>query len=68
MREAPSKRFRPCHPGLTIPVHYNDYDVFKDPLEEFQRAVDAAGWQDRVHYLHHGEVYTFASALAGMTE
>jgi len=51
---------RIIHPDLAIPIHYNDYDVFKDPLDEFVRAVNAAGLQDRVHYLHHGETYTFA--------
>lgn len=55
---------RIIHPDLTIPVHYNDYDVFKEPLDQFVRAVEAAGLQDRVHYLRHGEVYSFAPALA----
>jgi L-ascorbate metabolism protein UlaG (beta-lactamase superfamily) len=47
-------------PELTIPIHYNDYDVFKEPLEAFIRAVKAAGWEDRVRYLTHGEAYAFA--------
>ena len=46
-------------PDTTIPVHFNDYDVFKSPLEDFQRAVEKAGWTDRVHYLSHGESYEF---------
>jgi L-ascorbate metabolism protein UlaG (beta-lactamase superfamily) len=58
---------RIIHPALTIPIHYNDYDVFKEPLGEFKRAVEAAGWQDRVRYLGHGEAYMFAPALAGAT-
>lgn len=44
-------------PAAAIPVHYNDYDVFKPPLEDFQQAVRAAGWENRVHYLKHGETY-----------
>jgi L-ascorbate metabolism protein UlaG (beta-lactamase superfamily) len=44
-------------PDMAIPIHYNDYDVFKSPLEDFQRAVEAAGWADRVRYLRHGERY-----------
>jgi L-ascorbate metabolism protein UlaG (beta-lactamase superfamily) len=28
---------------LTIPIHYNDYMIFKYPLEDFQEAVEAAG-------------------------
>lgn len=50
---------RIANPKLAIPIHYNDYDVFKSPLSDFQREVDAAGMQDRVYYLHHGETYTF---------
>lgn len=46
-------------PDLAIPIHYNDYDVFKSPLEDFQRAVREAGWEERVRYLKHGETYTW---------
>jgi L-ascorbate metabolism protein UlaG (beta-lactamase superfamily) len=54
---------RIIHPDLTIPIHYNDYDVFKEALDKFVEAVEAAGWQDRVHYLRPGEAYSFAPAL-----
>ena len=47
------------NPKRAIPIHYNDYDVFKSPLSDFQREVKAAGLEDRVHYLSHGETYTF---------
>ena len=47
------------NPQRAIPIHYNDYDVFQSPLSEFQREVKAAGFEDRVHYLNHGETYTF---------
>ena len=46
-------------PDTTIPIHYNDYDVFKSSLEDFQRAVEKAGLTDRVFYLTHGETYEF---------
>jgi L-ascorbate metabolism protein UlaG (beta-lactamase superfamily) len=46
-------------PKRAIPIHYNDYDVFKSPLSEFRQAVEGAGLADRVHYLSHGETYTF---------
>lgn len=42
-----------------IPIHYDDYDVFKSPLSDFQREVAAAGLEHRVHYLDRGEQYTF---------
>ena len=46
-------------PKLAIPIHYNDYTVFKSPLSEFQNEVKAAGWENRVRYLRHGETYNF---------
>ena len=46
-------------PQRAIPIHYNDYDVFQSPLSDFQREVTAAGLQDRVRFLNHGETYAF---------
>lgn len=46
-------------PDKAIPIHYNDYDVFKSPLEDFKRAVETAGLSEKVHYLSHGETYGF---------
>jgi L-ascorbate metabolism protein UlaG (beta-lactamase superfamily) len=42
-----------------IPIHYNDYTVFKSPLEDFKRVVAEADLEDRVHYLSHGDTYEF---------
>ena len=39
-------------PKRAIPIHYNDYDVFKSPLSDFQWAVEAAGLAHQVHYLN----------------
>jgi L-ascorbate metabolism protein UlaG (beta-lactamase superfamily) len=50
---------RIVRPKLAIPVHYDDYDVFKSPLSDFRRAVEAAELADRVHYLDRGDTYTF---------
>lgn len=47
------------HPDMAIPIHYNDYDVFKSPLEDFKRAVEKAGLSEKVRYLGHGETYDF---------
>lgn len=49
-------------PRTAIPIHYNDYTVFKSPLEDFKQAVQAAGLDDRVHYLNHGETFQFQVA------
>lgn len=46
-------------PREVIPIHYNDYTVFKSPLEDFKKAVAEAGLESRVRYLSHGETYNF---------
>ncbi len=46
-------------PRTAIPIHYNDYTVFKSSLEDFAKAVVAAGLESRVKYLTHGDTYTF---------
>ncbi len=46
-------------PRNVIPIHYNDYTVFKSPLEDFMQAVREAGLENRVHYLNHGETFNF---------
>lgn len=46
-------------PTIAIPIHYNDYDRFKSPLEDFKRAVQTAGLGQQVRYLNHGETYSF---------
>lgn len=50
---------RLINPKTAIPIHYNDYDVFKSPLEDFKRAVEEAGLSEKVVYLNHGETYNF---------
>jgi L-ascorbate metabolism protein UlaG (beta-lactamase superfamily) len=45
-------------PQVAIPIHYNDYDVFKSPLSDFLAAAEAAGWRERIHVLAHGDSYT----------
>jgi L-ascorbate metabolism protein UlaG (beta-lactamase superfamily) len=46
-------------PQHAIPIHYNDYTVFKSPLSDFERAVKKAELQNKVSYLKHGETYRF---------
>lgn len=48
---------RIVNPRTAIPIHYNDYGVFKSPLSDFKDAVRAAGLENRVHYLAHGETF-----------
>lgn len=42
-----------------IPIHYDDYPVFRSPLADFEKAVHEAGLDERVHYLKRGESYAF---------
>ena len=51
------------NPDKAIPIHYNDYDVFKSPLEDFQRAAEAAGLQEKMIYLAHGDTYDFSAPV-----
>ena len=48
---------RITNPRTAIPIHYNDYGVFKSPLDDFKAAVREAGLEERVHYLAHGETF-----------
>ena len=46
-------------PERAIPIHYNDYDVFKSPLSDFDTEVRAAGLDKKIVYLKHGDTYRF---------
>ena len=46
-------------PDLTIPIHYDDYDIFKSPLQGFKDAVKTAGLEAKVVYLERGEEFRF---------
>jgi L-ascorbate metabolism protein UlaG (beta-lactamase superfamily) len=46
-------------PKIAVPIHYNDYTVFKSPLSDFQEEVKRAGLEGRIRYLQHGETYKF---------
>ncbi|QSX00109.1 MBL fold metallo-hydrolase [Haloterrigena alkaliphila] len=45
-----------------IPIHYNDYEVFRSPLSNFKQAIRKAGLEDKVEYLEHGETFEFESS------
>ncbi|MDQ1744295.1 MAG: hypothetical protein QOE23_2634 [Pseudonocardiales bacterium] len=42
-------------PGMAIPVHYDDYGLFKSPLADFRAEVDRRGLSDLVRYVDRGE-------------
>jgi L-ascorbate metabolism protein UlaG (beta-lactamase superfamily) len=49
-------------PRAAVPIHYDDYTVFKSPLSEFRSAVEVAGASlaTEVRYVDRGETLTFA--------
>lgn len=53
-------------PRRAVPIHFDDYDVFRDPLDNFRRAVDRAGLADKVRYLDRGDTYHFEPAGDGL--
>ena len=42
---------------VTVPVHYDDYTLFKSPLPVFRKAADQAGLTSVIHYLNRGDSY-----------
>lgn len=46
---------RLVNPEIAVPIHYDDYDVFKSPLEDFRSEVRAAGLESRIRYVAHGQ-------------
>lgn len=46
-------------PNITIPIHYDDYDIFKSPLSDFKEAANDAGLEEKVVYLGRKEEYKF---------
>lgn len=54
------KLMKAMDPEVTVPIHYDDYDVFLSPLEDFKKEVQEAGLQDRVVYLDSGDQYRFS--------
>jgi len=50
-------------PATTIPVHYDDYRVFKSPLAEFRAEVERRGVADRVTFVERGETVLLRPGL-----
>ena len=46
-------------PHTAIPIHYNDFSVFRSGLDDFKTAAQASAAHTEFVYLAHGETYTF---------
>ncbi|HEX9992072.1 MAG TPA: MBL fold metallo-hydrolase [Acidimicrobiales bacterium] len=54
------RALRLVRPRTAVPIHYDDYTVFRSPLADFRAAVDGAGdLATEVVYLGRGETYRF---------
>ena len=42
-------------PRRTVPVHYDDYGVFRSPLSDFRAEAERRGWADDVRWVARGE-------------
>ncbi len=53
------RALRIVRPRTAVPIHYDDYTVFKDPLDNFRRAAASASLPTDVRYITRGETYRF---------
>lgn len=53
---------RRAGPGQVVPVHYDDYRVFRSPLSDFTAAADEAGFGSRVRSVRRGETIALETA------
>ncbi len=47
-------------PSVTVPVHFDDYTVFRSPLEDFRAEVERRRIDLEVRYVEHGDVVRLA--------
>ncbi|MFP5070653.1 MBL fold metallo-hydrolase [Pseudonocardia nantongensis] len=46
-------------PRTAVPIHYNDFSVFRSGLDDIKHAADSATVQTEFHYVAHGDEYRF---------
>lgn len=56
------RALRLIQPRTAIPIHYDDYPVFKSSLRDFMQEVQLAGLAKRLRVLRHGESFLFGAA------
>jgi L-ascorbate metabolism protein UlaG (beta-lactamase superfamily) len=50
---------RAIRPREVVPIHYNDYPVFRSPVEDFLSAMARELPEIPVHLLRHGETFSY---------
>jgi len=53
------KALKIIRPRTAIPVHYNDYTLFRSPLDDFKRLAANSDLRCDIRYLNHGDTYRF---------
>jgi L-ascorbate metabolism protein UlaG (beta-lactamase superfamily) len=48
-------------PGVAIPIHFDDYPLFKSPLTDFRAEVQRRGLIDRVRFVDRGDTVALRS-------
>ena len=56
---------RRIRPGRAVPVHYDDYGVFRSPLAEFEELCRSEGLAEIVHAVERGQTVELSQALGG---
>jgi len=51
---------RLINPDITIPIHFDDYDVFMSPLSDFKKAIEEAKLTEKVVYLDRMDEFKFS--------
>jgi L-ascorbate metabolism protein UlaG (beta-lactamase superfamily) len=46
-------------PKVAVPIHYDDYTVFREPLDAFRAAAEQASLRTTIRYVARGETYRF---------
>jgi L-ascorbate metabolism protein UlaG (beta-lactamase superfamily) len=52
-------------PRAVVPIHYDDYGVFKSPLSEFRTEINRRKLTDRVTYVERGETISLRGTQHG---
>jgi L-ascorbate metabolism protein UlaG (beta-lactamase superfamily) len=58
---------RQIRPGVTVPVHYDDYPVFRSPLDDFLTEARSQGLADGVRTVQRGETVELIRDAAGVS-
>jgi L-ascorbate metabolism protein UlaG (beta-lactamase superfamily) len=56
------RALRLVDPDVAVPIHYDDYTVFREPLEAFRQAAAAASLRTTIRYVARGETAQFRRA------